>query len=184
MRVGRIALVGGGCLGAVFAVALSGLVQQVRGETKELATAQPSSMGSPASAAGAASSGETAGTVVYTFPDDAKFDEFANLWRQYQAALTRKAVLETYLVQEEATMGKVNQELLSTFHLDVTKNYRLSPDRKTIIEVPAPAASQPENAPAASLVKPGTKDQPVQPQSPSDPPSCSAGPHPRLVGES
>ena len=166
MRVGRTVLVGGGCLGAVVAVALSGAVQHVRAETKEIATAQPSSMGSPASAAGAASPGEAAGTVVYTFPDDAKFDEFANLWRQYQAALTRKAVLDTYLVQEEATMGKLNQELLSTFHLDITKNYRLSQDRKTILEVPAPTTSQPENAPAASPAKPGTEGQSVQPKKP------------------
>ena len=42
MRVGRIVLVGG-CLGAILAVALSGSVQHVRVETKEMTTAQPSS---------------------------------------------------------------------------------------------------------------------------------------------
>lgn len=167
MRVGRTVLVGGGCLAVALAVALSSVVQRVRAETKEMTTAQHSSMGGPASAASAVASGETAGTVVYTFPDDAKFEEFANLWRQYQGAMTRKAVLETYLTQEDAALGKLNQELLSAFHIDSTKNYKLSPDRKTIIEIPPPpAAAKLENAPAASTAKPGTESQPVQPQKP------------------
>jgi hypothetical protein len=85
---------------------------------------------SPTSSPAAATTGE----VVYTFTDETQMREFAQMWTKRQAALTRLAVLQGYLNVEQASLGQLNEELLSKYHLDVKKNYSLDTDRKVLLE--------------------------------------------------
>jgi len=98
--------------------------------------------------------------VAFTFTDDAQMQAFAELWQQRQVVLTRMAVLQAYLDQEQAGLAQVNQQLLSQFNLDVNKNYTLNTARKVLIEQEpaptqpaqlgqAPAQGQPASAPSS-----------------------------------
>ena len=102
--------------------------------------------------------------AVYTFTTDEELREFAKLWQQRQGALTRMAVLQGYLTQEEAAVQQVTQELSSKYHLDATKAYTLDLARKALVEVErkesTPALGQTpgqEQATAATTPAPATQ---------------------------
>ena len=128
---------------------------QLSSSTPAATSAQPGMM---TQAATAPAAGET---IIHTFQDEATMREFAKLWQQRQAILTRMAVLQAYWTQEEPGLGQVNQQLLSQYHLDVNKNYTLDTERKVLIELPAPPAKSPPTS-----GQPGPGGQPVQPQQP------------------
>ncbi len=95
------------------------------------------------------------GEATFTFQDEAQMQQFALLWGRRQASLTRLAVLQDYATEEQAKLGKVNEELMSQYHLDVNKHYTLNTDRKVLIEHPAPpAAGSPIASPTAPVSTP------------------------------
>ena len=74
------------------------------------------------------------GKVAFTFSDDDQMKQFAQLWQQRQAVMTKMAVLQGYWNQEQAGLAKVNQELLAKYNLDVNKNYAFDATKKVIVE--------------------------------------------------
>ena len=82
------------------------------------------------------------GKSVHTFADEKEMEEFAQVWRQRQAAMARSAVLESYLTQEQQTLKQVNEELLSKYSLDINKAYTLDTEHKTLIEREGPPPGQ------------------------------------------
>ena len=150
----RVALwvVGAGVISIASMLALRAQEQQA-GKT---AAPSVASAGAPTSAIGPEK-------VAFTFADDTQLQQFAQLWQQRQAVLAKMAVLQSYWREEQANLGKVNQELLSRYNIDVSKNYTFDPTRKVLIEreaqaqppadisqtgqVPAPTAA-PVEAPA------------------------------------
>ena len=91
--------------------------------------------------------------VVFTFADDAQMRQFAQLWQQRQGMMARMVVLQGYWNQEQASLAKLNEQLLDQYHHDVAKNYALDSERKVLVEQPL-AAGQPATGsqplPAAS----------------------------------
>ncbi|GEM_PF-2321234 len=86
--------------------------------------------------------------VAFTFADDTQLQQFGQLWQQRQASVAKMAVLQSYFKEEQANLGRVNQELLSRYNIDVNKNYTFDSARKVLLEQPMPPqqlgdASQP-----------------------------------------
>ncbi len=108
---------------------------------------------------------EEKGEVVFTFPDDTAMQTFAMQWQQRQAMMARMAVLQGYWKQEQANLAQLNQQLLSDYHLDVSKTYTLDRDKRALIER-APSAESP--APAS---EPAATEQPITSPSSTPPPS-------------
>jgi len=90
--------------------------------------------------------------IAFTFSDDQKMQEFAQLWQQRQVVLTRMAVLQSYWNVEQGGLNETNKQLLEKFNLDVNKNYTLDTDRKVLVE--REAAPQP-----TELGQPPTQSQ-------------------------
>lgn len=116
--------------------------------------AQERQTGAPAPAQQAASSPAASGSekIAFTFPDEDQMRQFAQLWQQRQATLTKMAVLQDYFTQEQTALADQNKQLLSTYNLDVSKNYTLDTDRKVLVEREAPPEQpaqpgQPQNQP-------------------------------------
>ncbi len=83
-------------------------------------------------------------TVVHTFASDDELREFAKLWQQRQAIVTRMAVLQSYWNSEQATLAELNNTLAQRYSIDVAKNYFLDGQRRVLVEreaPPEPAAS-------------------------------------------
>ena len=95
------------------------------------------------------------GKAVFTFADEAQMQQFAQLWQQRQAILTRMAVLKSYWDQEQPTLAQLDQQLLTQYNLDVNKNYSLDPDRRVLLEQPTPPAVAPQ-ASLDSTAAPGS----------------------------
>ena len=94
-------------------------------------------------------------TPVFTFADDAQIQQFAQLWQQRQATLTKLAVLRTYETQEDSALKQLNDQLTSQFHVDTMKSYALDTKRKVLVERPQPEQPVAPATPAAtSPVKP------------------------------
>ena len=105
--------------------------------------------------------------TAFTFTDENQMKQFAQLWQQRQAVLTRMAVLQAYWNQEQGTLTQMNQQLLSQFNLDVAKNYTLDTDKKILIEQPLTPEQQAAVAAAQSGTTPGSSAQPAAvPQKP------------------
>jgi len=134
---------------------------------QEQASGPSSDAGSSAQAPAATAQAEQ---VVFTFSDEEQMRQFAQLWQQRQAIVTRMTVLQTYWDQEQAILGQINQQLLSQYNLDVNKNYSLDPDRKVLIERSA-APTQPTLSDQATLQvpAPSTPQQPQQSSTPTNP---------------
>lgn len=92
---------------------------------------------------------------VFTFATDEEMQEFAKLWQQRQAALTRMSVLHGYWTQEQTSAEQITQELASKYHLDPAKTYTLDVPRKALVEV-----ERKEPAPASEQTSPSTLGQP------------------------
>ncbi len=92
--------------------------------------------------------------VAFTFSDEAQMRRFAKLWGRRQATVTRLAVLQEYANQEQADLADVNQQLLSQYNLDVSKNYTLDSDRKVLLERLAPPQGSAKVGPAPPLALP------------------------------
>ena len=101
--------------------------------------------------------------VAFTFTDDTQMNQFAQLWQQRQAALTRMAVLQSYWSQEQGILAQMNQQLLSQFNLDVNKNYTLDADRKVLVEQPL----TPEQQAAAAATQSGATPGQASPAAPA-----------------
>ena len=93
--------------------------------------------------------------VAFTFTDENQMKQFAQVWQQRQAALTRMAVLQAYWNQEQGSLTQMNQQLLSQFNLDVNKNYTLDTDKKVLMEQPLTPEQQAAAAAAKSGATPG-----------------------------
>ena len=79
--------------------------------------------------------------IAFTFSDDQKMQEFAQIWQQRQVILTRMAVLQSYWNIEQGGLNETNKQLLEKFNMDVNKNYTLDSERKVLVE--REAAPQP-----------------------------------------
>lgn len=123
-------------------VASAGLVFALRAQERQIAKA-PAAASTPAAPAKTPAE-PPPGTVVHTFADETEMEQFAQIWRQRQAALARSAVLESYLVQEQQALKQITEELLSKFSLDVAKAYTLDTERKTLVEREGPPPGAPE----------------------------------------
>lgn len=113
-----------------FAAAAAATVLAVVLSAKEPPKAAEGKPSAPAKSSAAA----MADQVVFTFTSDEQMRQFANLWQQRQASLTRLAVLQAYVTQEEAETGKLNQQLEAQYHLQMNKHYTLDTDRHVLIE--------------------------------------------------
>jgi len=114
---------------------------------------QPGGKADPAKAAATAQDAAApADKIAFTFSDDQKMQEFAQLWQQRQVVLTRMAVLQSYWNVEQGGLNETNKQLLEKFNLDVNKNYTLDTDRKVLVE--REAAPQP-----TELGQPPTQSQ-------------------------
>lgn len=130
-------------------IAVVALIVGLQLQEKRLNAQQPNEgQATPA----APTSGEE--TIAYTFSDEAQMQEFGQLWRQHQEVRIRMAVLQGYLTQEQAALAQLNQQFLSKYNLDVTKNYSLDTDRKVILERPASATPEPGAQPALQPAAP------------------------------
>ena len=72
--------------------------------------------------------------IAFTFTDEEQMKEFAKVWQQRQAVITRMAVLQAYWNQEQPNLQESNTQLLSKYNLDVNKNYTLDAVRKVLVE--------------------------------------------------
>ncbi len=133
-------IIGAGLTGAALMLVL---------QAQERQTGAPASAQKPAATPSAASGSEK---IAFTFPDEDQMRQFAQLWQQRQATLTKMAVLQDYFTQEQTALADQNKQLLSTYNLDVSKNYTLDTDRKVLVEREAPPEQpaqpgQPQNQP-------------------------------------
>ena len=137
----------------VLCVASGGVVFALRAQERQIAKAPAAAAAAPAKAPEQPPQGKS----VHTFADQPEMEQFAQVWRQRQAALARSAVLESYIAQEQQALKQINEELMSKYSLDVNKAYTLDAERKVLLEregpPPAPgqeaasAAGQPQAAP-------------------------------------
>ena len=105
--------------------------------TPEPATAAPTT---PPAAPGVGS-GEQ---VVYTFENEAKLQEFKQLWEQRQAVILRMTVLKAYWDNEQTIRTKLSDLFAQEYNLDASKDYVLDAKRSVILERQAPPeTSQP-----------------------------------------
>ncbi len=139
-------IVGAGVASVALMIALRAQEQSA----KPIAAGQASSSAAPAAPA---ASGEE--KVAFTFTDEEQMKQFAQVWQQRQALLTRMAVLQAYWNQEQGGLTQMNQQLLSQFNLDVNKNYTLDTDRKVLVEQPLTPEQQAAAAAAQSGATPG-----------------------------
>ena len=120
--------------------------------------AQERQASTPAPAASPSSESAAEENVIFTFSDEDQMRQFAQLWQQRQNAMTRMTVLQSYWNDEQASLGQLNQQLLSQYKVDAGQNhaYTLDPDRKVLIERPAPAgaAAQPGETPSLPTTTP------------------------------
>ena len=135
-------------------VASLGVVFALRAQERQIAKA-PAAPASAASTPAQPPAAPPAGTVVHTFADQTEMEQFAQVWRQRQAALARSAVLESYLSQEQQALKQISEELLNKYHLNVDKAYTLDTERKALLEREGPppgqeAAAMPGQPPAAA----------------------------------
>lgn len=134
-------LIGVGSLWIALAFILRHPIQEGTAAVAEAAKEQEA----PQAAAQKPGEPSDSGKVVYTFSDDAKMQEFTNLWRQRQGIVLRMTVLQAYWNEEQAALGELNKTFETNYKLDVTKNYTLDDERRVLLERPAPPA--PEAAP-------------------------------------
>ena len=154
-----------GAAGLVVALLLSSAGQKGSVAIAEAAKEQPAKAGKTSSAPAAqpsAPSGASSKSVdtaakpetekiVYTFGDQAKLDDFTNLWRQRQGSIVRMTVLQSYWNQEQAALTQLNNKFATDYKLDVTKNYTLDDKRRVLIEREGPPASVPAAPQAQAL---------------------------------
>ena len=120
---------------------------------EQASAATKSKDNTPAASAAVAPSSTPAapeGKVAFTFTDENQMKQFAQLWQQRQAAMTKMAILQGYWNQEQGSLTKVNQEHLSKYNLDVDKNYSFDAQKKVIVERETPPEQAPGTAPQAS----------------------------------
>ena len=141
------------CLGS------AGVVVALRAQERQIAKA-PAAAATPTPPSKAASA-PPPGKSVHTFADEAEMEQFAQVWRQRQAAMARSAVLESYLTQEQQTLKQINEELMSKYSLDINKAYTLDTEHKTLIEREGPPPGQAPGA--AGGVGGSAPAQPVPP---------------------
>lgn len=97
----------------------------------------------------------SADKIAFTFSDEQKMQEFAQIWQQRQVVLTRMAVLQSYWNVEQGGLNETNKQLLEKFNLDVNKNYTLDTDRKVLVErEAAPQPTQLGQPPATTPAPP------------------------------
>ena len=114
-------------------VASAGVVFALRAQERQIAKA--SAVAAAAAPAPAKTPAQPpTGKTVHTFADQTEMEQFAQVWRQRQAALARSAVLESYLAQEQQTLKQINEELMSKYSLDVNKAYTLDAEHKVLLE--------------------------------------------------
>ena len=130
------------CLGS------AGVVFALRAQERQIAKA-PATASTPTPPSKVASE-PPPGKSVHAFADEAEMEQFAQVWRQRQAAMARSAVLESYLTQEQQTLKQINEELLSKYSLDINKAYTLDTEHKTLIEREGPPPGQPPGTAAGS----------------------------------
>ena len=136
-------------------VASASVVFALRAQERQIAKA-PAAAAAPAPAK--TPEQPPKGKSVHTFADQTEMEQFAQVWRQRQAALARSAVLESYLAQEQQALKQINEELMTKYSLDVNKAYTLDTEHKTLLEHEGPppgqeaasAAGQPPVPPAAT----------------------------------
>ena len=119
---------------------------------KQAAPAAPSAQPAP--------SQPPAGQVVYTFEDKDKMEAFARMWQQRQAVLLRMSVLNAYWSEEQTAITRLNEQISTQYHVDVSKSYTLDTEHRTLIERPAP---------------PPQPTQAAQPTPPAPSPASSPG---------
>jgi hypothetical protein len=125
------------------AIVIGGVVLTLQAKEQGKTPAQPPApapSGAAATQTGAPAEGET---IAFTFTDDAQMQQFARLWQMRQGTIARMAVLQAYWGQEQGNLKGVNEQLLSQYNLDVSKNYTLDTNRKALVERPAPAEPPP-----------------------------------------
>ena len=115
------------------------------------AKAAASTPAQPPTQAPAASAGEK---VVFTFDNDDKMKEFAQLWQQRQIMVLRMRALQSYFDDDQKKLAELNEKFVTDYKVDTKKNYSLDPKRRALIEHEAPPA-----APAAA--GPAPTDQPA-----------------------
>ena len=143
-------LIGVGCLGVAAALIWRNPAQREVTATAETSTtpAQPSPgpSGTTQPSAPQAAAGEE--KIAYTFQDDAKMQEFFQLWQRRQASVVRMSVLQSYWNEEQTSLTELNQKLSTDYSMDVEKNYKLDDQQRVLIEVPAPPTPAPPSPPA------------------------------------
>ena len=123
-------------------VASASVVMALRAQERQIAKAPPAAAAPASPSSSKASTQPPPGKSVHTFADQTEMEQFAQVWRQRQAALARSAVLESYMTQEQQTLKQINEELLSKYSLDVSKAYTLDAEHKTLIEHEGPPPGQ------------------------------------------
>lgn len=134
-------IVGAGIVGVAFTLTLQARERQA----KAPAAKPPAAVTPPVAEA-------PAETIAFTFTDEATMEQFARFWQQRQATLTRMTVLQAYWKEEQANVQQANEQLLSQYNLDVSKNYTLDAKRRVLLETGT--VSAPGETPAQA-------DQPV-----------------------
>ena len=145
-------------------VASASVVFALRAQERQIAKAPAAAAAAaPAAPAPAKTPGQPPqGKAVHTFADQTEMEQFAQVWRQHQAALARSAVLESYMAQEQETLKQINGELMSKYSLDVAKAYTLDAEHKVLLEREGPPPGQeaaaagqaPAQPPVAAAPKP------------------------------
>lgn len=120
-----------------------------------LSAKEPSKSPKPSTSAAPSTAAATpamADRIVFTFDHEDEMRQFATVWQQRQLSLTRLAVLQSYVAQENAETAKLNEQLETTYHLQLDKHYTLDTDRRVLIErwqaPDAPAAAPAPDAAA------------------------------------
>ncbi len=85
--------------------------------------------------------------VVHTFENEAKLQEFKQLWEQRQAVILRMTVLKAYWDNEQTTRTKLNDLFAKEYNLDASKDYVLDTKRSVILERQAPPETSQPAAP-------------------------------------
>ena len=126
MKRAALWVVGAGVTSVALMFALRAQEQQIKPSSTAAATVAP------------ATAPKGPEKVAFTFADDTQLQQFGQLWQQRQASVAKMAVLQSYFKEEQANLGRVNQELLSRYNIDVNKNYTFDAACKVLLEQATP----------------------------------------------
>ncbi|HEX9779786.1 MAG TPA: hypothetical protein VGB20_01075 [bacterium] len=116
---------------------------------KDTAQSQPAAEESAPAAPGGSEAVPGERNVVHQFENDEEIQGFASIWQQRQGTMARMAVLRAYWSEEQARLAELNEQLSSTYGLDLEKRHVLDTQARTLFEVEEAPEQEPSLEPSS-----------------------------------